>query len=337
MSNTNLPSGTGGDDALSFDDGVDAIDAILDPATDLPEEDQAKDDQAEAETEEAEESAETDEAEAETDETETPDAEDEDGQQEYSGGKFASDDAKVTLKDGTVLSVQDLKRGFMSQQYFTRETQALSEAKKAVDADKSQVSQYANTLAQQRDFLLQAAQQFLPKPPDRSMIQTDIVGYQEALAEYQDRMGMVQQLQQYATADQARIQQEQEQARQEAIKAESQRLLEAIPELSKPETYQKFWTESVDTMAEYGFSAEELSAAMDHRFYLVFRDLMKYRKARQQAPKVRESIQSKPVLQAGKRMDPKAKISRERQAKADHLRKTGSFDAGVSALMDLDL
>ena len=333
MSNTNLPSGTGGDDALSFDDGVDAIDAILDPATDLPEEDQAKDDQAD--TEEAEESAEADEAE--TDETETPDAEDEDGQQEYSGGKFASDNAKVTLKDGTVLSVQDLKRGFMSQQYFTRETQALSEDKKSVEAAKSQVSEYAQTLAQQRDFLLQAAQQFLPQMPDRSMIQTDIVGYQEAVAEYQERMGVVQQLQQYATAEQARVQQEQEQAQAEVRKAEGQRLLEAMPELKKPEVYQKFWADTVDTMAEYGFSTDDLNAAMDHRYYLVFRDLMKYRKARQQAPKVTETVKGKPVLQAGKRMDPKAKISRERQARHEHLRNTGSFDAGVAALMDLDL
>ena len=48
-------------------------------------------------------------------------------------------------------------------------------------------------------------------------------------------------------------------------------------------------------------------------------------------------MQSKPVLTSKRRMDPKEKSSRESQARNDQLRKTGSFDAGVSALMDLDL
>jgi hypothetical protein len=36
-------------------------------------------------------------------------------------------------------------------------------------------------------------------------------------------------------------------------------------------------------------------------------------------------------------MDPKEKTSREKLARQEQLRKSGSFDAGVSALMDLDL
>jgi hypothetical protein len=36
-------------------------------------------------------------------------------------------------------------------------------------------------------------------------------------------------------------------------------------------------------------------------------------------------------------MDPKAKTSREAQQRAENLRKSGSFDAGVASLMDLNL
>jgi hypothetical protein len=36
-------------------------------------------------------------------------------------------------------------------------------------------------------------------------------------------------------------------------------------------------------------------------------------------------------------MDPKAKSSRENQVRSEQLRKTGDFNAGVRALMDLDL
>jgi hypothetical protein len=42
-------------------------------------------------------------------------------------------------------------------------------------------------------------------------------------------------------------------------------------------------------------------------------------------------------LTGKKRMDPKAKTSREQQVRREQLRRTGDFDAGVNALMDLDL
>jgi hypothetical protein len=65
---------------------------------------------------------------------------------------------------------------------------------------------------------------------------------------------------------------------------------------------------------------------------------MKYRKARQQAPKVQQDIQQKPkLLTGGKRMDPKSKTSREQTSRAERLRQTGSVRDAVAALMDLDL
>jgi hypothetical protein len=110
-----------------------------------------------------------------------------------------------------------------------------------------------------------------------------------------------------------------------------------MPELEKPAVYQKFWAESVDTMSEYGFSPEELNGAIDHRLYKVYRDLAAYRRARSNLPGVKDKVESRPVLSGKKRMDPQEKSSREKQARHEQLRKTGSFDAGVSALMDLDL
>src|SRR3954466_8393605 len=109
MSDTNPAPAAGNDEPLTFDDGVDALtDLMPDPETDLKEEDQAQ------EAEEPE--AEGDEPEAEEKEaTEEEEAEEKDGPDSYESGKFASDTANVRLKDGTVISVQDLKRGFLSQ------------------------------------------------------------------------------------------------------------------------------------------------------------------------------------------------------------------------------
>ena len=44
-----------------------------------------------------------------------------------------------------------------------------------------------------------------------------------------------------------------------------------------------------------------------------------------------------PVMTGGKRMDPKAKISRDAQARTERLRKSGSLEDGIAALLDLNL
>ena len=342
MSDTNPAPAAGNDEALSFNDGADAImDLLKDPETDLKVEDQG---QEEAATEEAE-TVEGEEPEAEeaTEEAEADEkTEEEDGPEEVSAGKFAADTANVRLKDGTVISVQDLKRGFLSQQSFTRGTQENAKERETLATTKAEVEQYARSLQEQRDFILQVAQQYVPQPPDRSLLDRnsanfDPVTYAALKAEYDDRIGVLNHLHNTSKAEQDKATQEQARQKEAMRKAEADLLVKAMPDLAKPDVQKKFWADTIETMAEYGYSQEDLNDAIDHRFYMIFRDLTAYRKARSRIPAVKEAIQSKPVLQGKRRMDTKEKTSRERQARADQLRKTGDFDAGVGALMDLDL
>jgi hypothetical protein len=342
MSETNPSPEAGNDEPLSFDAGTEAIAGLLsDPVTDLQKEDQAQDEEAETETEAAE--GEEPEAEEATEEAEAAEeTEEEDGPPEVTGGKFAADTANVRLKDGSVISVQDLKRGFLSQQSFTRGTQENAKERETLASQKAEVEQYARTLQEQRDLVLQAAQQFLPQPPDRSLLDRnspnfDPITYAALKAEYDDRIGVINNLHNASKSDLDRAAKEQAGQSEATRKQEVELLLKAMPDLAKPEVQKKFWADSVETMAEYGFSQEEMNNSLDHRVYRIFRDLTAYRKARSRIPAVKEEVQSKPVLTGKKRMDPKAKSSREHQARSEQLRKTGSFDAGVSALMDLDL
>jgi len=338
MSDTNLPQGTGNDEALTEQGGADAIlDLLPDPETDL-QEDQGQD---KGEAKEAEEKSEDDLL-AEAVANEEPEKE-EDGQQEgYASGKFAADTASVRLKDGTVISVQDLKRGYLAQASFTRSTQELAKERETLASKAAEVETTAQALRQQRDFLLQASQQFLPQPPDESWLDQSSpnfnpIGYMTAKADYDKKVHALQQIHQMSQAEQARMMQEQQGSTQQRKSQEAQKLLEVMPELGKPDVYQKFWSEAVDVMAEYGFSAEEMESTIDHRVYKIYRDLAKYRAARNRLPVIKDKVQSRPVLTGKKRMDTTEKVSRERQVRHEQLRKTGSFDAGVSALMDLDL
>lgn len=337
MNDTNPAPAAGNDEALSFDDGANAISDILDPATDLSEEEQGQ----EEATEETEAEGEEPEAEGTEEAPEGEPKEEEDGPG-YESGKFAADTANVRLKDGTVISVQDLKRGYLSQSSFTRGTQENARERETLASQKAEIEQYARTLQEQREFILQVSQQFLPQPPDRTLMDAssphyDPLRYMQLKDDYDQRVGTLTKLQSAGQAEQARTTQEQQKAQKELRDREAQRLVEAMPELKKPEVYNKFWAEAVDTMAEYGFSQEELDSTVDHRVYRIFRDLAAYRRARKNIPAVKQSVQSKPVLTGQKRMDPKGKTSREQSVRAEQLRKTGSFDAGVSALMDLDL
>lgn len=336
--NTNPAQAAGNDEPLSFDDGVDALaDVLKDPETDLSEEDQ---DQQEA-TEETEAEGEQPEVEETEEATEEPSEQEQDGPG-YESGKFAADTANVRLKDGTVISVQDLKRGYLSQSSFTRGTQENARERETLTSQKAEVEQHARTLQAQRDFILQVSQQFLPQPPDERLLDQssanfDPIRYMALKADYDKRVGTLTHLQQTAQAEQARTTQEQQRQKNELHDKEAKLLVEAMPELAKPEIYNKFWADAVDTMVEYGFSVEEMNASPDHRLYRVYRDLAAYRRARKNIPTVKQAVQSKPVLTGKKRMDPKAKTSRESQVRSDQLRKTGDFDAGVRSLMDLDL
>lgn len=172
---------------------------------------------------------------------------------------------------------------------------------------------------------------------DQSSPGFDPIGYMAAKADYDKKVGELSQLQYAAQADQTRASQEQERQRKELHDREAQQLLKTMPELKKPEVYKKFWGDATETMAEYGFSPDEMANALDHRLYPIYRDLAAYRRARKNLPTIKQNVQSKPVLTGKKRMDPKAKISRERSARGEQLRRTGDFDAGVRALEDFDL
>jgi hypothetical protein len=328
MPASDLPvEGTADDSALSFNDGVDAISNLIeDPETELQDAVEAKD-QADAGSED------------ETDDATQEDADDQDGSEPVKGGRFAPDSAKVTLDDGSVITIAELKRNNLFQRDYTRKTTELKTEKESYVQQKSELDQHAQSLAQQRDFILSAAQKFIPQPPSRELLNSDPLAFMQAKADYEERMQVFNQL---AYQQQATTRQQSEQhteATNQLRQEESRRLLEAIPEFKDRNVYQNFWNEAVDVMAsKYGFTKTEIEETLDHRFYVAMRDLVRLNKALKQAPKVKQEVEKKPQMISGsRRMDPKAKTSRDAQNRTENLRKSGSFDAGIAALMDLNL
>lgn len=321
MNVSDRPESPASDD-LSFDDGVEDLTGLLGPEEDP--------DEPEGEPAEGEDEILDDEAEGD----EIDDAGEDDAPEEPA---FAADDLKVKMADGREITVAQL-RGFADerakefQREFTRGQQELSEQRRRVD-------EAAQTIAQNRDFLLAVYNQIMPQAPDPSELNDDPIGYMQRKADYDQRMQQFQYLRQMQEHSQQQMQQETAQQAQERLSQERQALVRAMPELQDQAKFAAFRNDLVENASYYGVSEDEISSVSDHRQLLILKDAIAYRKLKASAAqKAKTATDGKPkLIQGSRRMDPKAKTSREKAIRDKRLQQTGDFDAGVAALMNLDL
>lgn len=270
------------------------------------------------------------------------DAEDPDGPPEIKGGRFAPDSAKVTLEDGTVITVADLKRNNLFQRDYTSKTQALAEERRLVDTRKSAVDQQAQSLTQLAERLTVFSQKYLPTPPEpfAGTPDTDPIGYMRYMQQrerYEQAVGEFNGIVQgstHLTAEQQRQLAEQD---QQSIASEVGELVKRDAFFSDPRKVNAFFQDAVTLGAEaWGLSAEEIGQLTNHKQFLILRDAVRYRKALAKSGEVAKQVQAKPAVAiGGRRVDPKAKVSAQKQARSERLRTSGSFEDGVAAIEDL--
>jgi hypothetical protein len=317
------------------DDLVEDISNLLEPPeTDQPEEPEeaaapTEEDDPLGLAEDVEEPDDPDESEA-----DGPDA-------EIKGGRFAPDNAKLKLDNGETITVRDLKdrvekRVKDFQRDYTEKAQALS-------AEKAEVSQYAQTLDQSREYLAWYAEQFLPKQPepfkgDASANPMGFLEWQQSVAQWQAHAQAWQQFQQSKEAENERKAGETQKQMQERLKRERDALMTAIPVLKDPVKGKQVWDNILSGATQhYGIAPEEVNSTADHRFIKVLRDALAYRRIKAAAPTVQAEVTKRPVVNNGRRAAPNAAQTREKQARTERLRSDPSFQNGVAALMDFDL
>lgn len=343
MLERDLPQGTADQTLQTFDQSIEEISELLEGPQGLDEEnrdDLAVNGSERGDTDELNRDDDFgDEAFSEAEEIADANEEDADEAGADSAGSHASDDARVTLDDGTETTVGELRRNTLFQRDYTRKTQELAEQRRTVEDQQAGLGDYAQTLADERALLLSAAQMILPQEPSSELMETDPVGYMQAKAEFDQKMQAVTGLMQSQQAEQGVLSAQAQQMDHELRAAEAQKLMQSMPELNNREAYQQYWSDAVDVMGqEYGFTSEELDGAVDHRLYKAMRDLVRYHRARNNTANISRDLGNSPkLLRGAKRMDPKARSVRNKSARAEQLRKTGDFEAGISALMDLDL
>lgn len=319
--------------APTFDEQVAGLSDLLeDPATDHPEE----------KREPAAEETEDDPLALAEDVDEATDTTVEDGPEdaEIKGGRFAPDTAKVQF-NGETITIRDLKshvdkRVKDFQRGFTEKTTALK-------ARESEVDQYVQSLSERRDYLEWYAGQYVPKQPEpfKGNAATDPVGWgiwQQQQQAWVDHVTAYQAFQQQKEADNQRKTGETQAQARERIARESEALRTAIPALKDPAKAKALWeTLTTGAVKNYGFTEEEAGGISDHRMVLVLRDALAYRQLKAKAPQVREEVTKRPVAPAARRQDPRAQGNRDRVARSERLRQTGSMEDAIAALQDLPL
>lgn len=336
MSDRDLPTGTADDGALSFDEGVDAISNLLDPETDLDEEHEG--------TEEAEgEASPDDEPDAIDDEAEGEDEQIDDGPEDtYSGGKFAADDAKVTLDDGSTITIAELKRNNLFQRDYSRKTEELAHVRKDYEAKEASITEAATALNQQWELIQAYTQIFMPQPPPPEMMQSghpkyDPLAYMEQRAAYEEHVARLQQIGQLR---QQHDQQSQKKATEEAarrLETERNLMFAALPHLRDPKRWERFQSDAKDMLEKvYKIDPKHAAGIDDHRMMHIVHDALAYRKLLEKKPAAAAAVRETPKMKMvqKQRVSPQAVKNRDYQAKSAALKKTGDFDAGVAVLMN---
>lgn len=228
--------------------------------------------------------------------------------------------------DGQEVSLDELKLGYLRQSDYTRKTQAAAEQRKAAEA---QQQNYESSL----QSLLAAAGADLSRFEGvnwEGLAAQDPAQYQQAKAIFEQAQSTYNlirgQAEQHMTQMQERAQAELKQRAQESLGV----LKSTIPNWSNDLYY-----EIGDyAQKELGVSGDEFNNIADHRSITAMWKAMQYDRAKKVTTEKKVKASPQKTL-SGSKADANKVNSGETYRKArDNLRKTGSMDAAVQALLN---
>ncbi|HJQ13083.1 MAG TPA: hypothetical protein VJ840_18770 [Gemmatimonadaceae bacterium] len=270
---------------------------------------------------------------------------DPDGQQHEPTGDL-KDDAKVTLAIGDgkteTVSLGELKKGYLRTADYTRKTQALAAERTEVQTDRNDVSAEREMLKNSVEAVMRFAKELIPQEPTNAEWETlriqNPVQYaadKEAWRSFKERLAGVEQAHR-ATVDGQKA----ETARtvNEVVRAERQKLADALPEWSDPRVKKADVASIKKVAVELGFTEAEVEATVDHRLLVMALKAAKYdrlmeakkglQSKRSQAPAAKRS------MDAGTRGSMPTRRTAVEQARTQH-GKSQSIASGAALIEKL--
>jgi|GEM_PF-1538982 len=320
----NTPAGTD-TGPLSDDEGVEKLAGILADNSDVTPDNLEVGTQAEAEDVETVETVEPeaepieaveDEVDGETYETE-PEAQDE------------PEDIAVEI-NGETISLEDVGKGYLRQDDYTRKTQDLAAQRKALEVDHASLKAEREHL--QKMLSAQSSEQF-EEPDWVAMAEEDPLGYMTEKAKFDAKRAAMD----LRRAEQQRLNEADLQERNTQLHAyvrgEQEKILKAIPALGGDGGSQ-YKAGILTYMQGQGFSKDELAGMYDSRAVVLADKARKYDALMSKKAVVAKKVKGKPkVLRPGVSRGVKGKAQQAQQQARSQLRKSGSVNDAVNALI----
>lgn len=185
----------------------------------------------------------------------------------------------VKLPDGTELPMDEVAKGYLRQQDFTRKTQEIAERRKALESDLQRIEGITQAFVDHLSSMV-------PAQPDPALALRDPNAYVRQKAQYDAAIAQVQKLIELGSAPKQIKDALEGKDTAERLAMENQRLVERFPQAATPEGRQKFFSAAADAAQAVGFSMDDLKGISDHRLFALAHwanEGMKAAKARETA------------------------------------------------------
>ncbi len=241
-----------------------------------------------------------------------------------------------TTVDGQEIQVKqsELLAGYQRDVDYRNKTKAVSEQRQAVETERQSVIQERNTALQVIErFQAELGQILQPNIDWNALLESDPAEYLRQERAYAQRMGQYNQAEQAKQYLQHQQAQEQQQHLQTYVKAEQERLVEALPDW-KDGTKAKAGKEALKGyLSGHGYTEAEIGTVVDHRMVVIADKARRYDDLMKKASLTTKKVEKLP-LRVERPGTGEARTSGKAEA-MKRVRQSGSISDAASAFSHL--
>jgi hypothetical protein len=244
---------------------------------------------------------------------------------------------RIKLSDGSEHTLEEIEKGFLRQQDYTRKTQEVAGYKRQLEEAAQRFKRQDEQVKEFADWAKKVVEKRAPKPPDPSKINTDPIGYLQEKEAFEGAVHEWRQLEAMRQTVDQRLQASEGAKTQEQLTQETKALVERMPALATPEGWRNFKAEATEISGKhFGFAPEEIEGIADHRYVYVLHKAMQMVKLEaKQMEAVRAAKNAPSPVSAKARPAPNRSTQQTQKILTERARKTGSVEDIAALLGDI--
>ncbi|MFN3169287.1 MAG: hypothetical protein ACE37E_01185 [Hyphomicrobiales bacterium] len=240
--------------------------------------------------------------------------------------QYVESDALTRLRDGSEVTIGELKK--------RADGEAIREREAQIEAERQRVSQQSDYFQRAIDQAMGVIEARLTPPPDARLLQDDPIGYMMQKEQRERELADLQNLQQQKQQHEAQREQETRAAAKEEYDRQIARAKEVIPELGNPETARSI-VEKISRAPEvYPDMPKDAPQRISTSWEMeILRDALAYRDLQAAKTKVQEKVKDVPPVQpAGRRVSGNERRDQSLKEDLAKLKRTGDRSLGEDIL-----